>query len=107
MKGSTLRKIFLIAFIAAYASATGAAAYLGVLSTHWEFFWTLIGCGLSVGAGEVVSVIVTGDTLSTNITRSWKAGGKQAITVTVMCVSLVLVMVFLGMHFFPWEWLVG
>lgn len=103
MKGSALRKLFLILFIAAYSTACLGAIMMGQM----KFFWTLIGCGVSVGAGEGISVWFTGNTLSTNITVSWKEGNWKSFWAYIMCASLVLCMLFLGLHFFPWEWVVG
>lgn len=103
MNGSMIRKIGLVAFIGVYSLSVLSSAMMG----QWFFFWTLVAMGLCVGVGEVVSVIVTKKTLSTNITRAWKEGGKKAVWATIMCVSLILTMVTLMIHFFPWEWVVG
>ena len=98
MNGSDIRKFWLIAFIAVYAVAVIASFMIPMIF----FFWTLISMGVCVGIGEVVSVIFTGKTLSTNITKEWEKGGKKAIWCWIMCVALGLTMPFLAMHFFPW-----
>ena len=103
MNGSQIRKAGLIAFIAAYVSA----CVFSILAKQMLFFYSLLGCGVSIGIGEAVSVLITGKTLSTNITRAWKEKDAKAIWLSAMCVSLILTMVFLTIHFFPWEWIVG
>ena len=103
MKGSTLRKIFLIAFITSYAGAVIASVMMG----QPIFTASLIWCGVGIGLGEGVSVWLTGKTLSTNITAAWKQGGMKSAWGYIMCACLVLLMLFLGLHFFPWEWVVG
>ena len=103
MKGSTIRKIGLIVFIAFYALACVSAIMMGQML----FFYALLGCGASVGIGEGVSVWLTGLTLSTKITRAWKEGGAKAVWGIIMCLSLIALMVALGVHFIPWEKLLG
>jgi len=103
MKGSTIRKIGLIAFLIAYGIATLAAFMMG----QFQFGISLVLMGLCIGAGEIISVATTGNTLSTNITRAWKEGGMKAVWGWVMCVSLVFTMIFLGVHFIPWEKFLG
>lgn len=103
MKGSTLRKIFLILFLVAYAGACFGAWMMG----QKIFFCSLLWCGLGIGGAEIVSVILTGKTLSTNITVTWKEGNWKSFWGYFMSACLVLLMLFLGLHFFPWEWIVG
>lgn len=103
MSGSTIRKIGLVAFLVAY----GLSCVFSVLAKQMLFFYSLLGCGVSVVAGELVSVWLTGKTLSTNITRAWKEKDIKAVWLSAMCVSLILTFVALTVHFFPWEWLVG
>lgn len=103
VKGSDIRKVGLIAFIIAYVSA----CVFALLANQLKFFFSLLGCGASIGIGEGVSVWLTGYTLSTNITRAWKEKDSKAIWLSLMCWSLILTMVFLTVHFFPWEWVFG
>lgn len=102
-KGSFIRKIFLILFLVAYGVSCTAAFLMGQM----QFGFALVAMGVCIGVGEVVSVITTGKTLSTNITKAWQEGGMKAVWGYVMTISLVFTMVFLGLHFFPWEKIIG
>lgn len=98
MNGKIVRKIGLVLFLVAY----GVSCLFACLMNQLHFFWSLIGLGLVIGGGEIVSVITTGDTLSTNFTKAMQREKKKTVFGAVVIFSLILTMIFLGIHFWPW-----
>lgn len=72
-QGKLIRKVGLVAMIVAYGGLLAALA----LIPHWGFFWTFVLIGLVVGGGEIVSVVITGKTLSTNFKYAVQRGGRD------------------------------
>lgn len=62
------------------------------------FFWVFVWINIGVLVGEIVSVIVTGKTLSTNTTNTLEAGGWKRYVGYAAIILLNFAIMSLGLH---------
>jgi hypothetical protein len=97
MSGKLIRATALVIMLVFYAILLLTLWIMGQLI----FFWVFVGIGCCVGAGEVVSVIRSGKTLSTNFTKAMQDGKFWLGIISLS--SLLLAIASLVVHLLPWK----
>lgn len=72
------------------------------MASQYIFFWVFIGINVCVIAGEIVSFLMTGHTLSTNVTKALEKFREKRPWIYLALIALGLAIGFLIVHLAVW-----